>query len=118
MTPRVSQLIRETSENVCQRNEVVLEEFNTDKDHAHLLISYPPKVSLSTFVGSLKANTSRAVRSQGWPKVTQALWGKHFWSLSYFVSSVGGAPLEQVKKYVENQGKPPRESGNPNWVKK
>ncbi len=78
MIPRVSQLIHETAKNVCQRNDVILEEFNTVKDHAHLLISYPPKVSLSTFVGSLKANTSRAVREQGWGGSNSSFVGTTF----------------------------------------
>ena len=75
------------------------------------MISYPPKKSLSSLVAAIKSTTSKSVREQGFLEVEEALWGKHFWSSSYCVVSTGGAPLEVVKKYIENQGKEPRGRG-------
>lgn len=115
MTERVSSLIRETCEEVCSRYGATLDEFNTDHDHAHLLVTYPPKVALSKLVMSLKTISSMRVRAQGWDEVTRALYGKHFWSPSYAVVSCGGSPLEIVKKYIKNQGKPNRKPGNPTF---
>jgi putative transposase len=43
------------------------------------------------------------LRSAALPEVTEKLWGEHFWSPSYCAVSCGGAPLEIVKRYVENQ---------------
>ncbi|MBT1162128.1 IS200/IS605 family transposase [Bifidobacterium sp. SO1] len=108
MTPRVSQLMKATLLEVCERFECTLDAFETDRDHAHLLVTYPPKTQLSTLVMSMKTNTSKRLREQHWPEIKQALWGKHFWSPSYCVVSCGGAPLEIVKQYVENQQKPNR----------
>lgn len=108
MTPRVTQLIRNTILEVCNRFECTLDAFETDQDHAHLLITYPPKTPLSTLIMSIKTNTSKRIREQQWPEITQALWGKHFWSPSYCVVSCGGAPLAIIKQYVENQQKPNR----------
>lgn len=115
MSERVTELLRQVLDEACQRREVTLEAFETDQDHAHLLVCYPPKLSLSSLVMSLKTHSSKAVRAQGWPEITEALWGDHFWSPSYAVVSTGGAPLDLVKQYVENQGKP-RPRGNPNWT--
>ena len=113
MTERVTAMLRETFTEVCARFDVQLEAFETDRDHAHLLISYPPKIALSTLVMALKTNSSLRVRQQGWPEITRALWGNHFWSPSYAVVSAGGAPLSIVQKYVENQQSPNRKAGRP-----
>ncbi len=113
MTERVTSLLRDVFTEVCGRFDVELEAFETDRDHAHLLVSYPPKLALSNLVMSLKTISSMRVREQQWPEVTNALWGKHFWSPSYAVVSCGGAPLEVVKKYVEQQQSPNRKRGRP-----
>lgn len=108
MTPRVTSLLRRVFEEVCDRFECTLDAFETDQDHAHLLVSYPPKIQLSKLVQSLKTNSSKQAREQHWPEIENALWGDHFWSPSYCIASCGGAPLNVIKQYVENQGKPRR----------
>lgn len=111
MTDRVTDSLRGSFEEVCRRQGATLEEFETDSDHAHLLVSYPPKLALSTMVMSLKTISSMRVRGLQWPEVTQALWGEHFWSPSYAVVSCGGAPLETVAAYIRNQQSPNRRRG-------
>lgn len=113
MTDRVSDVLHETFEEVCGRYGATLDAFETDRDHAHLLVTYPPKVALSTLVMSLKTISSMRVRARSWPEVTRAIHGKHFWSPSYAVVSCGGAPLETVKTYIENQQAPNRPRGRP-----
>ncbi len=95
-------------------SEATLHDLVTYNDHAHLLVSYPPKVALSRLVISLKTNSSRRVRSKGWPEVTQVLWGVHFWSPSYAVVSCGSALLDIVKAFIENQQPPNRKPAYPN----
>lgn len=113
MTERVTALLTDTFHEVCDRFDVRLDACEADGDHIHLLISYPPKVSLSTLVMALKSNSARRVRAQEWEEITRALWGPHFWSPSYAVFSTGGAPLEHVKRYIENQSSPNRRPGRP-----
>lgn len=113
MTGRVAADLRASFEEVCGRFDASLDAFETDRDHAHLLVTYPPKVALSRLVMSLKTISSMRVRSHGWPEVTRALRGDHFWSPSYAVVSCGGAPLDVVKAYVENQQSPNRSPGRP-----
>ena len=113
MTPRVTAELNAAFSEVCKHFEATLDTFETDRDHAHLLVSYPPKVALSRLVMSLKTNSSYRIRSKRWPEVTRALWGEHFWSPSYAVVSCGGAPLELVKAYIENQQAPNRKPGYP-----
>ena len=60
---------------------------------------------------SLKTISSMRVRANHWPEIEQALWGDHFWSPSYAVVSADGAPLDIVKRYIENQQSPNRKPG-------
>ena len=113
ITDRVRDLLVTQIEEVCARHGVTLVAADGTDDHLHLLIEYPPKLSLAKFVGAVKTNTSRAVRAQHWPEVDRALWGEHFWSPSYCVVSTGGASLETVKQYVDNQRRPGRKPGRP-----
>ena len=113
MTERVSDEIRSVTLEVCTRFDSTLDAFETDGDHVHLLITYPPKVALSRLVMSMKTLSAMRVRAKNWPEVQNALWGNHFWSPSYAVISCGEAPLEIVKKYIENQRLPRRKSGRP-----
>ena len=87
MTDRVSAELKAAFEDVCQRFGAEIEAFETDDDHTHLLVSYPPKVALSRLVMSLKTNSSRWVRERHWIEIERALWGEHFWSPSYAVVS-------------------------------
>lgn len=82
-------------------------EFNGEDDHVHLMISITPKMSISNLIGKLKGKSSYFIRREFWEHVKKKLWGKHFWSPSYCVVSCGGAPLELVKAYVEEQRTPP-----------
>jgi putative transposase len=103
ISPKVFSILKEAWESVCKDFEAELRESGFEHDHVHLLISYPPKVSLSVLVNSLKGVSARRLRSAALPEVQRKLWGAHFWSPSYCAVSCGGAPLEVVKKYVEKQ---------------
>ena len=92
--------------DVCADFEAELKEFNGEIDHVHLLVNYPPKVAISKLVNALKGVSSRLIRKSGYPSVARALWGKHFWSPSYFAGSCGGASMETIRKYIEQQQSP------------
>src|SRR5882724_12891463 len=82
--------------NVCADFEARLVECEGEGDHVHLLVEYPPKVSVSKLVNSLNGVSSRLVRKKGYPSVQNALWGGSLWSLSYFAGECGGAPLAVI----------------------
>lgn len=92
-------------EKVCKDFEAELIECDGESDHVHLLINYPPKVSISKLVNSLKGVSSRKVRKQKFISVDSKLWDNSLWSPSYFAGSCGGANLV-VKKYIEEQETP------------
>lgn len=91
---------------VCSDFGAELREFNGEDDHVHLLVEYPPKVSISTLVNSLKGVSARRLRAQFTGRVNRHLIHGHFWSPSYFAASCGGAPLSIVKQYIEQQRRP------------
>ena len=96
-------LIEKSFKGVASKMNFKVLEFNGEADHVHVLIKYPPKLSISLMVNSLKGVSSRRYGQAGLPKP----YGKSaLWSPSYFVSSVGGAPLEVLKSYIKNQEKP------------
>ncbi len=98
--------LRKTFESVCTDFEAVLIEFDGEKDHVHLLINYPPKVSVSKLVNSLKGVSSRMIRKKNYPSITKYLWGTALWSPSYFAGSCGGAPISIIRQYIEQQNTP------------
>jgi putative transposase len=95
---------------VCRDFEAELREFNGESDHVHLLVNYPPKVALATLVNSLKGVSSRLLR-RDFPELQERYWRGHLWSASYFAGSVGGAPLDMLRLYIEQQREPFGPSG-------
>jgi putative transposase len=55
-------------------------EFNGERDHVPLLVHYPPQVTLSRLVGSLKGVSARRLRQEFHDHIHRYLWGNHFWS--------------------------------------
>lgn len=93
-------------ESVCTDFEAQLVEFDGEDDHVHLLVNYPPKVSISKLVNSLKGVSSRMIRQKNYPSIKQKLWGGALWSPSYFAGSCGGAPITIIRQYIEQQNTP------------
>lgn len=105
-TDRVLKHMEEVFRSVCIDFEAELTEFEGEGDHVHLLVNYPPKVSLSKLVGSLKGVSARHIREADYPEIRNKLWGSALWSPSYFAGSCGGAPIDLVRQYIENQERP------------
>ena len=94
---------------VCQDFDAELVEFNGEQDHVHLLVNYPPKVSVSSLVNSLKGVSSRMIRKNNYPSIDRQLWGNALWSPSYFASSCGGASIDIIREYIEQQQEVPNQ---------
>ena len=92
-------------DGVCAKFDAKLSSFEGERDHVHLLVEYPPKVSVSGLVNSLKGASSRVLRKEV-PSVTRHYYKGGLWSPSYFASSCGGAPLDLLKQYIEQQNSP------------
>lgn len=75
-------------------------EIETDQDHIHLLVEVDPQFGIHQFVRLTKGRTSRLLRDE-FPHLKKRL--PTLWTNSYFVSTVGGAPLSVIKQYIQNQ---------------
>jgi putative transposase len=87
-----------------QTPEIEIIEVNTDKDHMHVLLSIPPKISISEVVKAIKAKTGLYMRRK-FPFLAKVYWDTNgIWSRGYFVSTVGISE-STIRKYIEMQGK-------------
>ncbi|MFI7128855.1 IS200/IS605 family transposase [Nonomuraea sp. NPDC050153] len=93
---RLKELIRE----VITEKQAWLIELEVMPDHVHLLVEVDPQYGIHRLVKAIKGRSSRVLR-QEFPSLTSKL--PTLWTNSYFVATVGGAPLDVVKRYVENQ---------------
>ena len=76
-------------------------------NHIHLLVSAPPKLSVTNIVRWLKVINARLLL-QEYPELKKAYWKKsdrHLWSLRYFVESIGMTNQNTIAKYIDNQRK-------------
>ena len=104
ITDEISDYLKKTVIEISKKYGINVIEQETDLDHLQLLFSSKPSITLSVFINSLKSVTSRLIR-KNFPEVKRFLWDGKFWSPSYFLSSDGQVSLDDVKKYIENQGR-------------
>ena len=104
ITEEVFQSIRQQTEKIMQLNDARIDEINYEPDHIHMLISTPPQVCLASLINSIKSTTSRIVRRDHSVHLAKYYWKPYFWSRSYLILSSGGAPIEVIRKYIQEQG--------------
>jgi putative transposase len=81
-----------------------VEELNVQEDHVHVVVSIPPKVSISEYMGTVKGKTAIKLFKSYPAMRVKPYWGNHFWARGYFVSTVG-IDEETIRKYVKYQEK-------------
>ena len=102
LTGEVKKLIEEDIRMLCKWKRCEIQEMSIQKDHIHLVISIPPKVSISEMMGILKGKLAIKL-FKSYPKMKQKpYWGNHFWARGYFVSTIG-LDEEMIKRYVKYQ---------------
>jgi putative transposase len=104
-TKKIIFALKEIFHAICAQFEAELIEFDGEADHVHLLVNYPPKITISKLVNSLKGVSSRLLR-KAYPEMASKYWKGVLWSPSYFAASCGGAPISIIKQYIENQKTP------------
>jgi len=81
---------------------VEVEELNIQKDHIHIIVSIPPKISVSEYMGYMKGKTAIKLFQVKQEMRVKPYWGGHFWARGYFVSTVG-LNEEVIRRYVKYQ---------------
>lgn len=105
ITDEVRKHILNVFKNIEKQSDFDIEIMETDKDHIHMLISYPPNISVSSIVRRLKQCSTLSLWKQFSVMLAKQFWKEHiFWSDGYFVCSIGEANPDTIRKYIENQG--------------
>lgn len=87
---------------LCEWKGAEIIEMSVQENHVHIVISIPPKLSVSTLMGILKGKLAIKL-FKTYPKLKQKpYWGNHFWSRGYFVSTVG-IDEDMIRGYVRYQ---------------
>jgi putative transposase len=95
---------RELIRQVCDGNNVQIIKGRVSKDHVHLYVSYPPKLSVSEMVRKLKGRSSRKIQEE-FPQLGKQYWGKHFWAIGYAAFSSGHVTDEMIQECLEQHDK-------------
>ncbi len=88
---------------LAQQKEVVVEEGHLMPDHVHMLLSIPPKYSVSGVVGFIKGKSAIAIARRFMDRAKNFV-GQNFWARGYYVSTVG-RDEEQIRNYIRQQEK-------------
>jgi len=96
----VDERLKELINQVCLEHRAEIIELEIMPDHVHLLVEVDPQYGIHKLIKQVKGVTSRILR-QEFSQLKQRL--PSLWTNSYFVSTVGGAPLKMIKQYIENQ---------------
>ena len=92
---------------ICQWKDVEVDSLSIEPDHVHIIVSVPPKISISDFMGVLKGKTAIKL-FKSYPALKQKpYWGNHFWARGYFVNTVG-INEDMIRRYVQYQEKEER----------
>ncbi len=92
--------------SICAKWGVKLFEFGGESDHVHLMIGLTPTVEPAKFINNLKTVSSRLLRKEYSDHLSCYYWKPVLWSRSYCLLTAGGAPLETLKAYIQNQNTP------------
>ena len=91
---------------LCERKGVEIHEAEACPDHIHMLVSIPPKLSISSFMGYLKGKNTLMLYDRH-PEL-QSKWDKAFWARGYYVETIGNITDEAVQKYIKEQAEESR----------
>jgi putative transposase len=98
-------LVEEDIRKLCEWKGCIVEELNVQEDHIRLLVSVPPKISISQLMGMLKGKIVIKL-FKSYPKLKKRpYWGNRFWAPGYFVNSLGlnGEMIKSFVKYLEKE---------------
>lgn len=113
---KVKEIVEQKMRQICDWYDVEIDEMSIQSDHVHLMISLPPKISVSEFMGILKGKSAIHLFKTKRKLKEKPYWGNHFWARGYFVTTVG-IDEEVIRKYIQYQEKEEkkREDENQNF---
>ena len=107
----VKDLVDKDIRLLCEWKGCEVEELNVQEDHVHLMVSIPPKVSISELMGTLKGKLAIKLFKSYPVLKKKPYWGNHFWARGYFVSTIG-LDEDVTRRYVKYQENEERKEEN------
>ena len=98
----ISNRLKEIFEYISPKYNITLEEWNHDRDHIHLLFRGHPNTEISKFINAYKSASSRLIKKE-FEEIRNKLWKEYFWSRSFCLLTTGGATIDIIRKYIEEQ---------------
>ena len=102
MKGEVGKYIAKRIESLCEWKGIEILELNVMEDHVHMIITLPPKISVSEIMGILKGETAISLFKNFPTLKKKPYWGNHFWSRGYCVSTIG-IDEDKIRRYVKYQ---------------
>ena len=103
ITEQIEKSLFEILTKIAQDNKFKILDFNTDKDHVHLLIDCSPQNYIPSMLKALKGVSARLLMKQYGNELRKQLWGGHLWNPSYFIATVSENTEQQVRDYIKRQ---------------
>ena len=107
----VKDLVDKDIRSLCEWKGCEVEELNVQEDHVHLMVSIPPKVSVSVLMGTVKGKLAIKLFKSYPGLKKKPYWGNHFWARGYFVSTIG-LDEDVIRRYVKYQENEERKEEN------
>jgi len=95
----VQKRCRELLIQICNAQDIIILKGAVSKDHVHMHIEYPTKLSVSDIVKSLKGRSSHLLQDE-FPELKKRYWGNHFWAVGFGAWSTGNVTEELIQKYI------------------
>ena len=103
ITEQIENRLIEILSKIADDNGFQILEYNTDKNHIHLLVNCSPQHYIPDMIKALKGVSARLLMKEFGEELKRKLWGGHLWNPSYFVATVSENTEEQIRKYIQNQ---------------
>jgi len=105
LTGEVQKRCRQMIIQDCESLEIEILKGVVSKDHVHIHLEYPPKLSVSSIAKQLKGRSSRLLQKE-FPHLKKRYWGQRFWGKGFGAWSTGNITDEMVQEYLEHHRKP------------
>ena len=99
----ISEQAKSMFEKIGEGYGLILEEWNHDIDHVHVMFRAKPQTEPAKFINAYKSAGSRLIKKEH-PGIREKLWKEAFWSQSYCLLTTGGATVDVIRTYIETQG--------------
>ena len=105
LTGEIQSKCRSILRQDCETLDIEILKGVVSKDHVHMHIEYPSKLSVSRILKQLKGRSSRLLQKE-FPELKKRYWGQRFWATDYGAWSTGNITDEMVQEYLEHHRKP------------